>query len=170
MGRLEGCDARRWDEFFVRHERALTAYAVALSADPDVAEDLVQEALLRSMAGRRPVNRELPFVLLCIRNAWIDRYRRALVRGQKREATPDLVAPVDASLGDDDQREWAIRVKEAVAALPSDRREVVVLKVWSGLTLRQVAQVLNRPLGTVSSLYTRALRELRASLARELTG
>ena len=49
-------------------------------------------------------------------------------------------------------------------ALPAEKREVVVMKIYSGLTFAQIAAVLDEPLSTVATRYQRALDEIRLLL------
>jgi len=55
-------------------------------------------------------------------------------------------------------------LEQAVKALPPLYREVVVLKVWSGLTFQQVADTLGVPLNTAASRYRYAIDQLRTVL------
>ena len=56
------------------------------------------------------------------------------------------------------------QVQAAVEALPAEKREVVVMKLYGQLTFAQMAAVLEEPLSTVATRYQRALDELRVLL------
>ena len=58
----------------------------------------------------------------------------------------------------------ANRLEEAVVQLPSEQREVVVLKIWGGLTFAQIAEQLEVPANTAASRYRYALTKLRETL------
>ena len=66
-----------------------------------------------------------------------------------------------ASLADD-----ARRLRESVASLSEDRRQVVILRFVDGLTSREIGEVLGRTEGAVRVLQHRALRELAVLLER----
>ena len=55
-------------------------------------------------------------------------------------------------------------MQAAVEALPAEKREVVVMKLYGQLTFAQMAAVLEEPLSTVATRYQRALEELRELL------
>ena len=67
---------------------------------------------------------------------------------------------------DDQQRQ--MRIEAALAQLPADQREVVVLKIWAGLTFMQIAQALEIPMNTVASRYRYALIRLETMLSEEV--
>ena len=56
------------------------------------------------------------------------------------------------------------QVQAAVEALPAEKREVVVMKLYGQLTFSQIAAVLEEPLSTVATRYQRALDKLRELL------
>ena len=56
------------------------------------------------------------------------------------------------------------QVQAAVDALPAEKREVVVMRLYGQLTFAQMAAVLEEPLSTVATRYQRALDELRVLL------
>jgi len=63
------------------------------------------------------------------------------------------------------RNEQLLQVADAVAALPDDQRQAIVLHYWQGLALAQVAQHLNRSRPSVAGLLQRGLRNLRARLS-----
>ncbi len=60
--------------------------------------------------------------------------------------------------------EEAADVRRVVAALPVDRRVVLILRFWMGLTPSEIAETLEVPVGTVNSRIARALGQVRARL------
>jgi RNA polymerase sigma-70 factor (ECF subfamily) len=65
-----------------------------------------------------------------------------------------------------DRREDLRDLKAAMQELSSDEQEVIVLKVFCGLTFKEVAEILAQPLGTLASRYARSLERLRSVLLR----
>jgi RNA polymerase sigma-70 factor (ECF subfamily) len=65
------------------------------------------------------------------------------------------------------QREDAEAVALALARLTADDRELVELKIYAGLTFREMAQVTGRPQASVATRYRRALASLRPWLAKQ---
>ena len=123
------------------------------------AQDLLQEALVevwRRSAGRPP---DEALVYQTIRRRAIDLGRRTDRRVRRETATDDWWQPPDSGESGRDAE-----LAAAVKALPTHLREVVVLKVWSGLTFRQIADALSLPPATAASRYRYALDHLREAL------
>ncbi|MFH1416883.1 MAG: RNA polymerase sigma factor [Planctomycetota bacterium] len=172
MSRHDRTRGSRWADFLDENHPRLTAYALALTGNMDDARDLIQDVLVRLVEQARTVRDEVPFVMRCLRNLAIDRRRAARTRpthtGVDDLAACGAAAFIDTNLTDPARRASADRVKQALECLPSDRREVIVLKIYANLTFRDIATILDRPIGTVTSTYARGLDELRAIYIREL--
>lgn len=96
-------------------------------------------------------------VFATIRRRAIDLARRNDRREQREQNVPEWFAAAHEPALD-------VELEQAVKALPPNLREVVVLKVWSGLTFQQVADTLGIPLNTAASRYRYALDHLREAL------
>lgn len=123
------------------------------------AHDLLQEALVEvwQRDPHRPPDES--HVFKTIRSRAIDLARRTDRRERREQAAPDWwQMPDDPPDGDDAE------IEHAVKALPAEFREVLVLKIWSQLTFRQIADTLGIPPGTAASRYRYALEHLRHTL------
>ena len=136
----------------------LRRFAHGLSRNPADADDLTQmtiERALRSKAQWQPGTRLDSWLYKIMRNLWIDTVRS---RGRKER----LEAPEDEAetLGHDPRAgiEASIdlqRVMAAMERLPGEQREVVALILIEGFGYREAAELLNLPIGTVSSRLVR---------------
>ena len=136
----------------------LRRFAHGLSRNPADADDLMQmtiERALRSKAQWQPGTRLDSWLYKIMRNLWIDTVRS---RGRKER----LEAPEDEAetLGHDPRAgiEASIdlqRVMAAMERLPGEQREVVALILIEGFGYREAAELLNLPIGTVSSRLVR---------------
>jgi RNA polymerase sigma-70 factor (ECF subfamily) len=138
-----------------RHIRPLWLYARSLTGDPALSEDLVQEAFVRVLRMPPSEIRDSVQGLLysAVRNLARDEARRTAVR----ERVHPSLAPRPGSGPD---RELAEAVSRAIDRLPETQREVVVLKVWAGLTFAEIAAVSETPAPTVMSRYRYAIEKL----------
>ncbi len=146
-----------------QHRRGLFALALSITRRPAAAEDAVHDAVVRLCHGsHRIAGDPVPYVYAAVRNAAIDRLRRAQ-RPTPRELSMFNGAPPDpaAAAIDAEQRD---RLQRAVEALPDEQRQVVVMKTYAGLTFQQAAEVLGEPVNTVSSRYYRALERLKQAM------
>ncbi len=154
-----------WAEFYLANRRTLGAYARVLTGSAAEAEDLVQDVLVRLVRRGCLVDSGLGYVLRCLRNQVIDRRRVVGVRPATVTLEADKPALPDGAPIEDCELSDAVR--SALRQLPGERREVIVLKVYGDMPFREIAEVVGRPLGTVTSQYARGLDELRGLLQRE---
>jgi RNA polymerase sigma-70 factor (ECF subfamily) len=144
----------------------LRRLARALAGQVADADDLVQIVLERALARAeqwRPDAALDKWVFAIARNAWRDEMR---ARGRKQ----DLFAPEEAGAMTADgssapAQKLALAV--ALAALPPDHREVVALVLVEGLSYAEAAELLEVPVGTVTSRLARARATLQAHLGNE---
>lgn len=142
----------------------LRRFARALTGDPHDADDLVQATLERALARAgqwRPQQRLEGWVFGIARNAWIDELRG---RGRGRRL---FTAEVDAdSLGATPMEGQAtlMSVQAAMARLPEEQRSAVALVLVEGLSYREAAEVLEVPVGTLTSRLARGRDALQGLL------
>ncbi|MBC8123707.1 MAG: sigma-70 family RNA polymerase sigma factor [Gemmatimonadaceae bacterium] len=165
--------AGRLDALGLLYDRyGALVYGLALSVltSPQEAEDLSQEIFLAFCRNCKynPERGSLGSYLITLtRSRAIDRLRsrdRAskLLRrwGQVAVNEPLPLTPIEhATLSENAQQ-----VREALARLPSNQRQVIELSYFKGLSQAEIASQLNTPLGTVKSWVRRGLLDLRQSL------
>ena len=137
------------------HLAALLRVARRLTFDPASAEDLVQETMLRAWRGFGG------FQTGTNARAWLF---RILFNAFHAEGRKPVLAPPDRGAIQAGLQE-AIEISEALEALSIEQRTVLLLVVVEGFTCREVAEILDLPIGTVMSRLSRARQELRTSLA-----
>ena len=147
-----------------RHRDRLWAVALRTLGDREEAADALQDALLsayRSAGSYRGEARVTTWLHRVVVNACLDRVRR-------RKARPTVAMPEDGgpedprdALGD---RETAIEIEAALAALPDEQRAALVLVDVHGLPVEEAAHVLGIPVGTVKSRCSRGRARLAVSL------
>ncbi len=71
----------------------------------------------------------------------------------------------DATYDDTAARDTAETIRSVLARLPEEQREIVELKTYGGLTLREIAETTALPAGTVATRYRAALQSLRRWLS-----
>ena len=162
-------DGRDWSQWLHRHGPAMLLLARQLVPTRADAEDVVQEAFVRFWAARQRAADPAAYLFACVRSAALDFRRGAGRRGRREEAAarPDAAdAPAFATTLEQEERRAA--VEAALAGLPENQREVVVMKLWAKLSFPQIAAALGVPVDTAASRYRYALEKLRGRLAEEL--
>ena len=142
---------------------ALRRYARALTRDAEVADDLVQDTLVRALRSEHLFHggdiRSWLYTILTNLN----RNRlRSLARRPALKPIEDGDAP-DSSGPEAGGRD----IERALAALVEDQRVALLLVVLEGLSYREVAEVQGVPIGTVMSRLARARAQIRAYLDGE---
>ena len=146
----------------------LRRFGRALTRNQDDADDLVQlsiERALRRTEQWQPGSRLDHWVIGIMRNAWIDE-----IRASKRRSA--LFAPEEAGehVGETPMHSLSERldIQEAVSRLPEEQRIVIALVLVEGFSYREAADLLEIPIGTLTSRLARARTALQALLSPEL--
>ena len=151
-----------WKMCFTRLGPGLVLFArqwVHSSAD---AEDIVQEAFVRFWRRQHSIDNK---ALLCatVRSVALD-----LLRRDGRRARREAVAALDEEQFSEPEFEAQDEGQQLLAAavdrLPSEQRQVVVMKIWNELTFTEIADVLAISQNTAASRYRYALATLKKNL------
>jgi RNA polymerase sigma-70 factor (ECF subfamily) len=169
-------DADAFGEIVKRWERRIFALTYGMLGREDDARDATQETFLaafrsiRAFRGEAKVSSWLHRIAV---NQCITRQRRAKVRSETALddeteknssyfAAPKELLPARVFEG----KEKVDAVRRAVNSLPTELRQVVVMKEFEELTFRQIADVLELPLSTVKSRLYTALKQLEMRLQK----
>lgn len=168
---------KQWMESLYReHRQGLFTYALSILGCSQTAEDAVQNAFARlhrgSELGVAEVDEKLvPYVFRCVRNCAIDLQRKR----QHQQRLGESLFECAGQVGDNDSPAEAMLTEErakllraAVNGLAELEREVVVLKVFAGLTFEQAGQMAETSPKTMATRYRRALIKLENQLKGQL--
>jgi RNA polymerase sigma-70 factor, ECF subfamily len=143
----------------------LRIYAMSLTRDPDRADDLVQQTVLNSLAGRQSFHPGTNF------SGWLFRIERnEFISGLRRQRpTVDLDDTIANTLSDAPRQESAIVLREFTTAfrvLPGTQRKALLLTAIEGHSHKRIAAHSGVSVDTVKSRVSRARATLRRVLAR----
>lgn len=167
-------EARRFEALFRPHMRAAYNLARHLTGDDATAQDVVQESYLRAFRflHRFAGEHERAWLLTIVRNQAYSHLATIARRGEQvaigdemAEDSPVLsheTTPERLTL----ERESRDIVRQAIAALPLEYREVVVLRDLEDMSYKDIATIAGLPIGTVMSRLARGRERLRAELVR----
>lgn len=168
---LEACrrgEPAAFEEFVRRYERHVYRVAFRVLQNRPEAQEMVQEVFVRAY-------RALPrfrsgaglgtWLYRITMNACLDSKRRV----RSRREVPLTAASGEAAEGADPSaraasREFAARVSAALEELPPRQRATLILRIYEELSLPEIAEVLESPLGTVKANYHHALLKVRRAL------
>jgi len=157
-------DPDRWTDWFEQHAAALILFARQWVPSRADAEDIVQEAFIRFWRSRHRVADPTAYLYACVRHCALDwqRSRKRQLRREEATARPEAETLFAGPLEHDERR---TSIEAALRQLPEDQRQVLVLKIWGGLSFPQVAAALRISANTAASRYRYALAKLRKQLA-----
>jgi len=151
-----------WQRWYDAHAARLLLYARQWLPERADAEDAVQAGFVKFWRSRAaPEAADVPLLFTAVRTAALD-LAKARRRRTGREQRAADTAPTAWWDGDTlAERERADAVARAIAALPPEQREPVVLRIWGGLTFAEAARTLDENINTVAARYRAALTRLR---------
>jgi RNA polymerase sigma-70 factor (ECF subfamily) len=163
-------------ELYDRYNRLVFSVAIAMVGDRSVAEEVTMDVFMRVWKGAHtyhPDRAKVRTWLVAItRHHAIDVLRWQYSHPDQKSldlndellqnwsAIPDPEARAESSL------EQA-RIREAVAQLPAEQRQVLILAYFRGHTHQQIADMLEQPLGTIKTRIRLAMQKLRKMLLDE---
>jgi RNA polymerase sigma-70 factor, ECF subfamily len=138
-----------------QHSPALLLFALAITGERDRAQDAVHHVFLTLLENGKlhRASDKKAYLFGCVRNAVLNERRR-----QQRDTPLDEAAwfaPPDQDYAGEQN------LRRALAALPDDQRQVVVLHLWGELTFSQIGDLLGLSSNTAASRYRYALGKLR---------
>lgn len=148
---------------FKEHQQGLYSYALSITCHRALAEDAVHNGIAEVARHDGEVSDLKVYVFRAVRNEAL-----AQVRSGKRTRSLDTLE-VDSFLVTPKERgpdrrcledEEARLLTQAMRRIPSEQYEAIVLRIYAGLKLREIAEMLGKPLTTVASRYQRGLEEL----------
>lgn len=169
-------DVSAFDELVIRWDRKIQGAIYRILGVEEEARDLCQEAFLKAykaLPGFKGEARFSSWLYQIALNLCRDRMRRRKGRtfvsfdeiqgsehAQRASPEPSALEMVEAA-------DLSRAVSAAVAALPAEQRQVIVLKEYEGFTFMEIATILDLPLSTVKTRLYRGLVQLRERLERE---
>lgn len=143
----------------------LRAFARGLCGRADMADDLVQEALLKAWAAQdrfEPGTSMRAWTFVILRNAYLTDMRRNRFRGEYDENVAERI--LTAPAGQEEPIHLA-DLHRALLTLPPERREALLLVGAGGFSYEEAAQICGCAVGTIKSRVGRARAALNSMLA-----
>jgi RNA polymerase sigma-70 factor, ECF subfamily len=175
--RMSQGDVDALDVLYDRYARAVFSFAVRIVRDGRIAEEVLQEAFMRSwqQSGRFELNRGnfASWLLSITHNLAIDEVRKSQRRPQKADMvdiTDVLRSEIDTTVNIEEAAEATeLRgvIRDAMGHLPEAQRRVIELAYFEGLSQREIAAFLNEPLGTIKTRMRLGMQKLKNVLSEQ---
>lgn len=164
--RLARGDEAAFGELYDACADRLHRYLTARIGSREAASDVLQTAFLRAVKSRkqfRGVENPVAYLFQIARNEAVRVAKRP--RRNERALAAEETLAVAPSVNH--QHEDAEIVAAALGRLSAEDQEIVELKIFAGLTFREITEVVGLPQGTVATRYRRALESLRPWLVKQ---
>ena len=156
------------DEIYDAHAGALYRYALSILGSREDAEDAVQDVfarIAREVSRLKRVRSLKAYLFTAARNSAYSRLRER----QRRERDFDAVC-IEIGSADRGEQAESEALMSAFAELPVDQREVLTLKVFEQMSLREIARMTSASVNTVASRYRYGIARLRKALEADENG
>ena len=151
-------------DLYRQHAQGLFSVALSVLRDASAAEDAVHDAVSRVLDRGQIDGDAVAYLYASVRNAARDLMRRRRVR-QADPIDDGLFDPAwTAETGMAHEGELRRVLAEALASLPAEQQEVLLMRAVGRLGFEQIAAAIGAPLGTVASRYSRGVNALRDQL------
>ena len=156
-------------ELYERYQLRIFRYLYYQIGDLQTAEDLTSEVFIRMINALHEYNQEKfsfqAWLFRIARNLSIDHFRRTNIRMNVR-LDENQIATHDDPLDLVEQGLTSEQLGRALGRLSANQRDVVIMRFVNGMSIREVAEVMNRSQDSIKGLQRRALLALREILIR----
>lgn len=127
------------------------------------AEDLLQETYIKICQGARlykPGGNPMAWIMTIAKNLYISKYRKdsRIITDSFQEEVEQI--PYEYISETEDR----LLIEKLIRTLKEEERNTIILHVMQGFTFREISEILDKPSGTVLSLYHRGIKKLRKAL------
>jgi RNA polymerase sigma-70 factor (ECF subfamily) len=156
-------------ELFERHNRQVYGFFYRMTGSRELSEDLTQDVFLRILRYRetyQPHTSFTPWVYGIARNAFIDLMRKRRPEAVWDDAAPEMQSreePADERLR---ARQETEMIQRALASLPADKREVLILSRYQNLRYEEIGRILGCEPNAVKQRVFRAVKLLGEKFAQ----
>ena len=166
---IAACQAGRLEEFdplYREYVKPVFAFLYRRILDRQTAEDLTSVTFMKAL---EKINKYSPakgnfgaWLFTIARNALTDHYR-AMRPHDDIESAWDLASEEDVPHGVSNRLEFA-KIKEAMQKIDASKREIIMLRLWEGLSFKEIGQITGKTENNCKVIFCRTLEQLRKEL------
>jgi RNA polymerase sigma-70 factor, ECF subfamily len=165
-------DDRAFAALYERYKRPLYMFALRMLGEADGARDLVQDVFLRVFERRTQLHRPDSFrgwLFAIGRNRCLTLLREGRRQAPLDEAPPEAIA-IEAAVDGLEAEQDVQRIRQALAGLKVEHREVLILREYQDLSYQEIAQITESSESAVKSRLFKARRALHDALKPAMSG
>lgn len=156
---LKNKDQQAFEAVYHETKHAVYAMALGIVKDRSLAEDVMQESYMKMVENIYSYNKRYKFInwlLTITKNTALDTLRK-----RNRETSVDVAKSDDlfpAVRASEDKR---LEAEHYLSLLSDDEQKIVLLKTVANMTHKEIAELLDRPVGSVTWKYSEALKKMQ---------
>lgn len=163
-----------FNQLVLRHRQALYHTAVGLLGNADDADDICQDSFIKAYEGLGSFRAESSFYTwlyrICV-NLCLNKLRSRKIRTFLRLDNDELVLPaIESADMPTEQAEFLGKARHAIAKLPDKQRAVFILRYFRELPHAEIAEIMDRDVGTIKANYHQAIKKLQKELGGYVRG
>jgi RNA polymerase sigma-70 factor (ECF subfamily) len=158
---------KAFEILYTRYKRRLYVYAYSLLKSESEAEEAMQDVFMKLISNTEAfveTDDISPLLFTVCRNYCFNLVKRRNLAKKQSDDPRFQILEEDSPLKTVAEREEAQILNEIIGSLPAEQREVLVMKVYGGLTFKQIAQTVGEPQGTVATRYRSAIEKVKLAL------
>jgi len=167
-------EAEAFNVLVLRHRRAVFHTIVGLVSDADDAEDLCQDVFIKayeSLGSFRAGSSFYTWIYRIAINLSLNKLRSRKVRSFLRIEADELNLPAfETADMPVEQAEFLGKARAAIQKLPDKQRAVFILRYFRELPHAEIAEIMDRDIGTIKANYHQAIKKLREQLGSYVRG
>ncbi|MBQ6389534.1 MAG: RNA polymerase sigma factor [Mogibacterium sp.] len=155
-------DGAAFRELYQQTSGVVYGFAMSILRNKHDAEDVMHDAFIRIYMGAaayKPSGNPMAWILTIVRNLCLNKIRSGKVCEDLSEYD-DLASPSD----DTDAVIDRMVLESAMSILDAEERQIIVLHAMTGFKHREIAEILDLPIGTILSKYNRAMKKMRKEM------
>lgn len=157
---------------YQKHKQALLAVALNVTRCQELAEDAIQTAFSKLAQQEYQPEKLKPYLFKTVRNSAVDIIRKRQRESEKVElfgqnsvvTSAEQEVPANGHIDELVRQETVMTIRGVIENLPTEDREIILLKTISGLTFDEVAEIVQKPASSIATRYRRLLQKLKEQL------
>lgn len=153
-------DESAFNAIYHETKNAVFVMAVSIVRDQSLAEDAMQQTYMKMIQRINSYNKKYKFttwLLTIAKNTAIDVYN-----ARQHEFSIDITEASDLFVSKDRPIEQRLEMEYYLSALSTEEKQIVLLKVVADLKHKEIAKLLNKPLGTITWKYQEAIKKMQS--------
>jgi RNA polymerase sigma-70 factor (ECF subfamily) len=163
--RLQSGDMDVFDSIYHETKKPVYHTILAILKDRSLSEDIMQDTYLKALAKIHSFTPRYSFtswIVTIARNLALNEYKR-----RQREVQIDVTENENLFGTTEENAETQLIVEEMLNSVSEEEREVIILHVVADLKHREIAEILGKPLGTITWMYNNAINKIKQEFGKE---